>query len=140
MRHYLKAGVVYALIGMASGVFYREFTKFSAFAGTTRLSLMHGHYLSLGLFFFLFLLILEKQFSWSSWPKAKAFVLVYHVGLNMSALGLFARGLSQVLGLELGKALDASISGLSGIGHLLLGVSLIAILLRVGKAIGRADS
>ena len=49
MKHYLNSAMVYTFLGLASGVFYREFTKFSLYTESTRLSLMHGHYISLGL-------------------------------------------------------------------------------------------
>ena len=48
---------------------------------------------------------------------------------------LTVRGVLQVTtGHELSRALDASISGISGIGHIILGVSLIMILLGIRKA------
>jgi len=133
MKQYLKAALSYAIVGMAAGVFYRELTKFSGFSGTTRLSLMHGHYLILGLFFFLFLLILERLFSWSALKGSKTAVVCYHIGLNVTGLGFFLRGLSQVAGMEMTKALNASIAGVSGIGHIILAVSMVMILQRVGK-------
>ena len=36
-RHFATLAMVYAVIAMALGVFYREFTKFSGFAGRTSL-------------------------------------------------------------------------------------------------------
>ncbi len=138
MKHYLKAALSYAIVGMVAGVFYRELTKFSGYGGTTRLSLMHGHYLSLGLFFFLFLLILEKLFAWSALKGTKTVVLCYHIGLNITGLGFLLRGLSEVAGMEMTKALNASIAGISGIGHIAVAVSMVMILLRVGKKLGQA--
>jgi hypothetical protein len=131
MRQYLNAALSYALLGLASGVFNREFAKILGFSGSTRLSLMHVHYLSLGLFFFLLLLVLEKQFEWSSLPKSKGVVMAYHVGLNVTGLGFFVRGVLEVLELPISKGLNASIAGVSGVGHILIAVSLVLILLRV---------
>jgi hypothetical protein len=135
MKHYLNSALLYTVIGLSSGVFYREFTKIMDFTERTRLSLLHGHYISLGLFFFLFLLVLEKQFSWSQLPKTKGVVTLYHVGLNISGIGFLIRGLTEVLGTEMSSALDASISGISGIGHIALAVALVMILLRIKKAV-----
>ena len=42
-RHFATLAMVYAVIAMALGVFYREFTKFSGFAGRTSLSFLHTH-------------------------------------------------------------------------------------------------
>jgi len=135
MKHYLNSALIYTVVGLSSGVFYREFTKIMDYTERTRLSLLHGHYISLGLFFFLFLLVLEKQFSWSQRPKTKGFVTLYNVGLNISGIGFLIRGLTEVLGTEMSSALDASISGISGIGHIALAVALVMILLRIKKAV-----
>ena len=65
-RHFATLAMVYAVIAMALGVFYREFTKFSGFAGRTSLSFLHTHYFALGMVFFLILMLLEKTFAFSS--------------------------------------------------------------------------
>ncbi len=131
MRKYINAAILYSVLGLGSGVFYREFTKIMDFTGATRLSLIHGHYISLGLFVFLLLMLLDKQFDWSSAPKAKGATLAYHIGLNITALGFAVRGVFDVLETPLSKGLNASISGISGIGHMILGISLVLILLKV---------
>ena len=64
-KRYANTTLVYAAIAMAAGVFYREFTKFSGFTGWTTLSVMHTHYFMLGMFFFLILMLLEKNFGFS---------------------------------------------------------------------------
>lgn len=135
MKKYLKAAIIYAIIGLSSGVFYRELTKILDFTDRTRLSLIHGHYISLGLFLFLFLLVLEKQFSWSKIKRSKLFVLLYHIGLNVSGIGFLVRGLTEVLDVEMSKGLNASISGVSGIGHIFIAISLLLILRNVGQSI-----
>ncbi len=58
-RHFATLALVYAVIAMALGVFYREFTKFSGFAGRTSLSFLHTHYFALGMVFFLIPMLLE---------------------------------------------------------------------------------
>ena len=96
-RHFAMLAMVYAVIAMALGVFYREFTKFSGFAGRTSLSFLHTHYFALGMVFFLILMLLEKTFAFSSRNSGK-FLLVYQLGLNITGLGFFLRGMSQVNG------------------------------------------
>jgi hypothetical protein len=137
MKNHLNSSIIYAIMGLAFGVFYREVTKYSGYIGATRLSLIHGHYLALGLFFFLFLFILEKQFAWSTSPKTKGIVVGYHVGLNITALGFLIRGISEVFGQEMSRGLNASISGISGIGHILIAVTMVIMLLRVRKKISQ---
>lgn len=60
---------------------------------------------------------------------------LYHVGLNVTCLGLFLRGLAQVQGMALSRGLDASLSGISGIGHALLGISILWMLWSLYKAV-----
>ena len=135
MKHYLKSASIYTLIGLISGVFYREITKIMDYTSRTSLSLIHGHYISLGLFVFLFLLVLEKQFAFSEIKSSKQVVIGYHIGLNITGIGFLLRGLTQVLEIDMTRGLNASISGISGIGHILLAISLLMILRNIKKAI-----
>ncbi len=124
--------LTYGVIAMAFGVFYREFTKFSSFTGRTSLSFLHTHYFMLGMFFFLLLMLAEKAFSFST-PKTGRVLASYQAGLNITGLGFLLRGLTQVWGTDLSRALNASISGIAGIGHILTGVSLVLLLLQIRK-------
>ena len=124
--------LTYGVIAMAFGVFYREFTKFSGFTGRTNLSFLHTHYFMRGMFFFLLLMLAEKAFSFST-PKTRRVLAAYQAGLNITGLGFLLRGLTQVWGTDLSRALDASISGVAGIGHILTGVSLVLLLLQIRK-------
>ena len=133
MKRYANAALAYALLAMAGGVFYREFTKFNGFTGKTTLSVVHTHYFLLGMVFFLLLLLLEKSLRFSGEKTGRTLAL-YHVGLNVTGAALVARSVAQALSLPLSRGLDASISGIGGIGHLLLGVSLVLLLLRIRKA------
>ena len=134
MKRYANASLLYALIAMAGGVSYREFTKFSGFTGKTALSVVHTPYFLLGMVFFLLLLLLEKSFAFSG-EKTGCVLALYHVGLNVTGAALLVRGVAQVLALPLSRAMDASLSGVAGIGHLLLGVSMVLLLLRIRKKV-----
>lgn len=57
-------------------------------------------------------------------------MLFYNIGLNLTAIMLVVRGIVQVLGLNV---VAAFISGVAGIGHIVLVVSLILILLDIKK-------
>lgn len=131
-RRYANLALIYGITAIVFGVFYREFTKFSHFSGQTNLSVIHTHYFLLGMFFFLVLMALEKCFSFSG-KKVRNILIAYQIGINITALGFLMRGLTQVWGTELSRSLDASISGIAGIGHILTGVSLILVLLAIRK-------
>ena len=132
-KRFVNAAIVYAVLAMVFGVFYREYTKILDFSGATTLSVVHTHYFAMGMTMFLLFALLDKAFGFAGQKRAGGWVVAYHVGLNLTVLGLVARGLADVQGAELSSALDASISGISGLGHTVLGVSLVAILLLVRK-------
>ncbi len=134
MKRYINAALLYAILAMAGGVFYREFTKFNGFTGKTTLSVVHTHYFLLGMVLFLLLLLLEKSFSFTG-PKTGLVLAVYHVGLNLAALMLVVRGVAQVLSPGLSSGMSAAISGMAGIGHILLGVSLVILLVQIGRSV-----
>ncbi len=135
VKRYANMAFLYAIAAMVFGVFYREFTKFSGFSGRTSLAFLHTHYFMLGMFFFLVLMLVEKALAFSGQNIGRV-LFAYHLGLNITALGLLMRGLTQVWGTPLSKGLDASISGISGIGHILTGVCILLLLLRIRKRAG----
>ena len=106
-KRYADAAIFYAAAAMVFGVFYREFTKFNGFTGKNNLSVMHTHYFLLGMFFFLILMLLEKNFRFSGGEKIGIILTVYHIGLNVTALGFLFRGLTQVWGTELSRPVNA---------------------------------
>lgn len=139
MKRYINSALVYAVLAMAGGVFYREFTKFSGYTAKTTLSVIHTHYFLLGMVFFLLLLLLEKSFAFTGAKTWRALV-VYHVGLNLTAVMLVLRGVTQVLGTALSPGMSAAISGMAGIGHILLGVSMILLLVQIKRAVSEHQS
>ena len=139
MKRYMNTALLYAVFAMAGGVFYREFTKFNGFTGKTTLSVVHTHYFLLGMVFFLLLLLLEKNFSFTG-AKTGRVLAAYHIGLNLTAVMLAVRGVTQVLGLTLSSGMDAAISGMAGIGHILLGVSLVLLLLQIKRGVAASRS
>lgn len=134
MKKYVNTALLYAALAMAGGVFYREFTKFNGFTAKTSLSLVHTHYFMLGMALFLLLLLLEKNFSFTG-PKTGRVLAVYHAGLNLTAVMLLVRGVPQVLGATLPSGMDAAISGIAGIGHILLGSGLVLLLVQIKRSI-----
>ncbi len=138
-KKYIDAALLYAALALTGGVFYREFTKYSGFTAKTTLSVVHAHYLMMGVFFFLLLALMEKSFAFTG-PKTGRVLAVYHLGLNLTVAMLVVRGVVQVRGLTLSRGLDASLSGVAGIGHILLGVSLVLVLLQLRKSTCRLSA
>lgn len=49
MKRLMNVSIVYGVLGLIGGVFYREFSKLNGFTGFTTLSVVHTHYLILGI-------------------------------------------------------------------------------------------
>lgn len=136
MKRYINTALLYAVLAMIGGVFYREFTKLNGFTARTALGVVHTHYFLMGMVFFLILLLLEKNFSFTGAGTGKI-LAVYHTGLNLTAVMLAVRGVIQVLGMTPSSGTNAAVSGIAGIGHILLGISLVLLLLQIRRSIVR---
>lgn len=126
MKRYINYSIVYAVLALVAGVFYREFTKMNGYTDWTTLSVVHTHYFILGTMFFLILGLISLNIDF----KSNRAVLFYNIGLNLTDIMLVVRGIVQILGFNVVSAL---ISGVAGISHIIFGVSLILILLDIKK-------
>ena len=55
MRKMLNLSLLYFILAMVCGVFYREFTKINGYEGRTALAFAHVHFMVLGMALFLIL-------------------------------------------------------------------------------------
>jgi hypothetical protein len=131
MRKIYVAAHVYMILGVLSGLFYREFTKLNDFTGDSQLSVVHTHILALGMLFFLVVLALEKLFTLTAGKLFTAFFWVYNAGLALTIGMMILRGMMTVLGHEPGAALD----GISGLGHITITLGLIFFFINLGKCL-----
>ena len=122
MKRLMNASIVYGVLGLIGGVFYREFTT---------LSVVHTHYLMLEMVLFLLLVVVEKNFHFVD-NKVLKYLTFYHIGLNLSVVMLVIRGVVQVFSLDVSSA---AISGVAGIGHLILGISMVLVLISIRNCI-----
>lgn len=135
MQKYFKISTFYLIIGLLFGIFYREFTKFNNFNGITTLSVVHTHILLLGFIFFILVLLLENNFYISKVKGFNSWLLTYNIGLFYLISTLIFRGILQVKGNEF-----VGLSHISGLGHAILGFSLIWFCMIVNKALKKYDS
>lgn len=131
MRKFINWAFFYAILAMVSGVFYREFTKYHDFTGTTTLSAVHTHLFTLGMMMFLITALFIKQFPTMEAKKLKAFLLTYNIGLLSTVTMLTIRGITQVLNLSLTRAANSAISGLAGLSHIILAIGIILFFLTI---------
>lgn len=127
MQKLFYAAFAYMVLGVTSGLFYREFTKANNFtdAQFTQLSVVHTHLLVLGFVVLLIVLILEKLFILSKSRLFAWFFWIYNLGLVVTAAMLTIHGMQQVTGVETSKA----IAGIAGTGHILLAAGMVLLFL-----------
>ncbi|MFQ6326113.1 DUF2871 domain-containing protein [Nocardia sp. NBC_01009] len=131
MKKIYYAAHTYMIIGVISGLFYREFTKLHDFTGNSQLGLVHTHLLALGMLFHLIVLALEKAFTLSTSKLFDWFFWVYNAGLALTVAIMTTHGIQTVVGAET----SAAISGLAGLGHIVLTIGLILFFINLGKQI-----
>ena len=134
MKKYLNYSLSYGVMGLICGVYFREFTKIMGFTGVTTLSKAHPHLLMLGSFLFLIVALFSERLSLETEKTFKLFMRMYNIGLPLTVLMMLIRGTLEVIGAPLSKGLDASISGIAGIGHILLGLGIILFIYSLKKA------
>lgn len=138
MKKLFYAAFAYMLVGVASGLFYREFTKLNGFpeGEFTQLGLAHTHLLTLGFIVLLVVLALEKLFALSRSKLFGWFFWTYNAGVILTSAMLIVHGSLTVLGEESGNM----IAGIAGLGHMLLtaGMVLLFLALRRGLALDAA--
>lgn len=130
MKRLFNLSFLYLILGLALGIFFREFTKLNYFTGVTTLSAAHTHTLVLGFIFFLVIIILEKVFTISNIKYFNAWIITYNIGLLSLISTLVARGILEVLNNDF-----AGLPHIAGTSHAILGVSLIWFMLILKKSI-----
>ena len=134
MKKYLNLAMGYAIAAMAGGVFYREFTKWNHFSGITMLSKVHAHLFMLGMMMFLLVALFSRQMDLEKEKSFRRFFLIYNIGLPLTVLMMLVRGIIQVKETALSAGADAAISGIAGIGHILLSIGLLLLLVTLKRA------
>ena len=142
MRKFVKLSFIYLCIGLALGVFYREFSKDFGVVNTyTPLELGHPHMLVLGCLVILLIGLVATRLNKEEDKLFKISLIGYQVGVCFTSLMLVIRGIFDVLnkgnGFVISSGLNGALSGISGLAHITLGVFIILIfvsLLRKNKS------
>ena len=134
MKKCINISLLYAIAAMVGGVFYREFTKFNSFTGATALGKVHVHLFVLGMAVFLITALFADRRDLTRLRTYRVFLVIYNIGVPMTAVMLLVRGVTQVLGLSLSSGASAAISGIAGIGHILTGAGIILLLITLKEA------
>ncbi len=129
MKKLINISFIYFIFAMIGGVFYREFTKYFNFTEKTTLAFIHLHLLALGTIIFLILALFSINTDLLNHKKFNLFLKLYNISLPSMIIVMTIRGIVQVLNVNLIPSINASISGLAGITHILMTISLVILFL-----------
>ena len=93
-----RCAAIWTVIGLVSGLGYRELTRAQGWEGRTQLAVVHTHTLVLGTIFFLLLLALNEVFRLEEERNFRIGVGALNVGLAITTTMLAVKGSLQVLG------------------------------------------
>ena len=96
MKKFINYSFAYAILALLGGIFYREFTKFNDFTGTTVLSKVHVHLFVLGMLLFLFLSFALKNIKYEEYKLFKPFMYIYNSGLCLSVIMMIVKGIIEM--------------------------------------------
>lgn len=133
MKKYMNRALLYFCLGLAAGVYYREFTKWNGFTGRSTLAFVHPHLLVLGALLCLLVALFSAQLPLASDKGMGLCLRLHDIGLPALAVTMLCRGTLQVLGTPLSKGMDAALSGLAGLSHVVLGTSLVLLVLSLRR-------
>ena len=127
MNRLMNTAFAYMVLGLLSGLGYREYTKTTDTLGVdSQLSTLHTHFLALGMIVFLVVLALDALFGLSGRRSFTVFYCTYNVGLLMTVVMQAVRGVLTLDGQDPATT-TAAIPGVAGLGHMLLTVGLVAL-------------
>lgn len=134
MKKTFIASLVYLVLGLSAGIFYREFTKAQDFPSGeyTQLSVLHTHLLTLGFLVLLLTLVLIKAFGFEDDSRFKPFFWSYNLGVLVTSTIMAIRGVLTIVG-DNGEY--PAISGIAGLGHVLTAFGLGLLMLMVGTKV-----
>ena len=132
MKRHVKIALIYAVLAMVFGVFYREFTKAYYFDGITALGRLHTHLFVLGMGVFLLVALFDDRLNLQSSKLYLPFMIIYNCGVGVLVTMLTVRGVFDVIG---GEYSDGAISGIAGLGHVVLAVGIVLLFVMLIKQI-----
>jgi hypothetical protein len=127
------AAGAYLVLGLAGGLLFREVTKSAGFpeSSVSQLGVLHTHLLTLGFLFFLIVLVLDRVFGLGRDRLFALFFWIYNAGLILTTGTMAVHGTMTVLGQQSG----AAISGIAGMGHIVLTVALLILMVALGRTV-----
>ncbi len=134
MKKYIKFALVFLVLGLVFGVFYREFSKAYGIVNTyATLGLVHVHFLVLGVVFTLIIGLIINKLENCHEKLFKSAFLLYAIGVLGVGLMLAVRGILDILvrsdkiQFAVSAGANGAIAGISGLFHAILGIGIVLI-------------
>lgn len=134
MKKYIKYALVFLALGIACGVFYREFSKPYGLANQyTVLGLAHTHFLVLGVAFVLLIGLVTDKLNKHGDKLFRIGFCTYSVGVLGAGIMILVRGILDVLVkspnvvYSLSSGANGALSGVAGIFHAVLGIGIVLV-------------
>ena len=138
LNRIFTAAAVWTGLALASGLYWRELTKFNDFPrGDTMLATAHTHALALGTLVLLAVLALAKVFGIAE-KSGKLFVTLWSVGLGLTFGAMVVKGTLQVLRIELAES--PMWAGFGGLGHMIITGTFIYFFVILRRAMKAQDA
>lgn len=138
MKKFINISFIYGIAALCSGIFYREFTKFIGFEGKTTLAFTHLHLFMLGTVMFLIIALFANSTNLTEQKHFPKFMITYNIALPFMVVMFYVRGIIQALEVELSGGISAAISGVAGIGHILMTIGIVFLFLSLKKSQSKA--
>ncbi|MDW8569561.1 DUF2871 domain-containing protein [Staphylococcus shinii] len=132
MKKLMLSSAFYTLLGMLSGLFYREMSKGENFSGYSQLNVTHTHLLVLGTIMFLIFMVIEYQLKLTKNSKLfNSFFYIFHLGILVTVAMQYINGIATITGFSVSPA----IAGVAGLGHIMISIAFILFFVLLNKRI-----
>lgn len=108
----LKTTLIFSILALLFGAFYREYTKYLNFDGKTTLSILHTHTFLIAVFLPLIFTLITEHLKHSI-KEMKNLIIIYYAGFFLTIGAMFARGITEVKAIALTSGIDHMISGIA---------------------------
>lgn len=130
MKKLMYSSAFYTLLGLLSGLFYREMSKAENFSGYSQLNITHTHLLVLGTIIFLIFMIIEFQLKLTANRQLfNYFFYIFHLGVLITVTMQFINGIAAMKDFNVSPA----IAGIAGLGHITITLAFILFFVLLNK-------
>lgn len=133
MRRVVNTSFIYLILGLISGIFYREFTKLYEPITHSVLADLHVHFLVLGMMFFLIVAIMLKVSDLQQNVWFNRFFIMYNIAFPLMMIMMCVRGILQTMQIEVSAGINGMIAGIAGLSHIGMLVAFLSFFIAVRK-------